>query len=927
MRIVSSLLFGLLSLISFSVSAQIWSKKADLPGATRLAPTAFSMNGDGYVCCGKQSILSNSLYYRDFWKYEEQSNSWTRLPDFPGIPRSGAIAFVFDTVVYAGLGWDGSNDLKDVFKYNLDSNRWDSVGIYPGAGGRIGFGAYLNGKGYYGGGTDGSSRQSDFWEFDPTTNTWLSKGSFPFGRRSNGISIGGDSLIYMGLGFDNSLSMKKDFWSYNPQTSVWTRLADFPGVARVGATVFVFNGVMIVGGGQRTGGIELGDYYAYDVQNNAWNKISSPSFGAFRSFSSAFSIGTSAYLFGGNNSNNQSLKDLLSYKLDTTVSICDSLVWLRRKSFPDSNRALTSGFALQGKGYVCCGKDAFSGSGVNFFKDTWEFDPGENTWTRVADFPGVARSAAVTFVIDSFAYVGLGWDGSNALKDMYRYSPHLNRWDSIANYPGSGGRQGFGTSVNGKGYVAAGTDGINWHDDFWEYNPANDTWTRINNFPVGKRSNGPSISMDSLLFMGLGINGTNRKKDFWSYNPALNKWTQLADLPGPARIGAVAIKHNKKIIIGGGHKAGGIELGDYYELNPVTKVWRRVEPMEDSIRTFASSFSLDGSGYVFGGRDQNNNVLVDLWELSDFGFDTTISFSACDSFTFDFNNQTYYSSGIFYADTLRSVGCDTVIRLELTITKSTSFSIRDTACDSYVWPQNGKTYLNSGTYYDTLINAVGCDSVVSLNLMVNKPVRMNYTVMACKEYQWNVNSTLYTQGGTYLDTVFNGNSCDTIHTLNLTLTSIDTGISIVRDTLFSGQTNAAYQWLDCNNGNLPIPGATTSFFVASVNGNYACEITRNFCVDTSACYNMTVTSITDEYLNSSIRVSPNPFNNFIDVTIEKYQGRNKMLVYDLTGKIIQEHYFQFVHQIDMSMHPSGFYYMAIYDEANKLIYSNKLVKQ
>ena len=915
-------------LSSHAIDAQIWSQKADLPDSTRLAPTAFSMDGVGYICCGKQSIYSNSIYFKDFWKYEDQSDKWIKLIDFPGIARSGAISFVFDSVVFVGLGWDGSNDLKDIFKYNLDSNKWDSVGIYPGAGGRIGFGAYLNGKGYYGGGTNGTNRQNDFWEFDPSTNAWTSLGAFPFGRRSNGVSIGLDSLIYFGLGFDDALSMKNDFWSYDPDSAVWTRLANFPGAARVGATVLNFNGIIIIGGGQRSGGVELGDYYKYNVKKDSWEKITSPQNHAFRSFSSSFSIGTSAYLFGGNNSINQSLNDLLSYEIDTTVSICDSLVWQKRKSFPDSMRAVTTGFALQGKGYVCCGKDAFNGSGINFFKDTWEFDPGENDWSRVADFPGVARSGTVAFVIDSFAYVGLGWDGTNALKDMYRYSPSSNKWDSIANYPGLGGRIGFGTSVNGKGYVAAGTDGVNRHDDFWEYNPVNDSWTRINNFPLGKRSNGPAISMDSLLFMGLGFDAnTNMKKDFWAFNPSLNKWTRLNDLPGPPRIGAAAIRHNKKVIIGGGHKVGGIELGDYYELNPVTKAWRRVEPMLDSIRTFASSFSLDGSGYVFGGRDQNNNLLVDLWELSDFGFDTTISFAVCDSFTFALNNRTYYTSGVFYADTIRSIGCDTVIRLELTVTKSTSSSLSEIACDQFFWPQNGQTYTNSGIFYDTIPNSTGCDSIVSLSLTVNKPVQVINNVSACKQFLWSVDSIVYSQSGTYSDTLFNGSMCDTINTLNLSLTTLDTSVSIVKDTLFALEDNATYQWLDCNNGYLPIPGATLEYFIANGNSNIACSITKNFCTDTTACYSMVISSLKENVDQQSIQASPNPFWDFINIRFSNIDESQTLLVYDAKGKKVIEQNIQNSETIDMSQYPSGLYYIAIYNNSRQLSYTNKLLKQ
>ncbi|MFM1947542.1 MAG: hypothetical protein RL207_1825 [Bacteroidota bacterium] len=39
-----------------------------------------------------------------------------------------------------------------------------------------------------------------------------------------------------------------------------------------------------------------------------------------------------------------------------------------------------------------------------------------------------------------------------------------------------------------------------------------------------------------------------------------------------------------------------------------------------------------------------------------------------------------------------------------------------TALDSYTWPVNNQTYTQSGTYSDTLVNAAGCDSLITLNL-------------------------------------------------------------------------------------------------------------------------------------------------------------------------------------------------------------------
>jgi len=42
-----------------------------------------------------------------------------------------------------------------------------------------------------------------------------------------------------------------------------------------------------------------------------------------------------------------------------------------------------------------------------------------------------------------------------------------------------------------------------------------------------------------------------------------------------------------------------------------------------------------------------------------------------------------------------------------------------TALDTYTWPVNNQTYTQSGTYSDTIVNAAGCDSIVTLNLTLS----------------------------------------------------------------------------------------------------------------------------------------------------------------------------------------------------------------
>ena len=54
----------------------------------------------------------------------------------------------------------------------------------------------------------------------------------------------------------------------------------------------------------------------------------------------------------------------------------------------------------------------------------------------------------------------------------------------------------------------------------------------------------------------------------------------------------------------------------------------------------------------------------------------------------------------------------------------------------------GNNLTVSDTYYDTLINSVGCDSVVTLNLTIYNSVATNDSITACDITTWN--GTTYT---------------------------------------------------------------------------------------------------------------------------------------------------------------------------------------
>ncbi|MFN8393099.1 MAG: hypothetical protein U0176_00330 [Bacteroidia bacterium] len=76
------------------------------------------------------------------------------------------------------------------------------------------------------------------------------------------------------------------------------------------------------------------------------------------------------------------------------------------------------------------------------------------------------------------------------------------------------------------------------------------------------------------------------------------------------------------------------------------------------------------------------------------------------------------------------------------------------------------------------------------------------------------------------------------------------------NTLTVAQAGAIYQWIDCNNGNQPISGATSQDYTLTVSGNYACVVSL-VRTDTSACTTVTIVAI-DPHQLSAVSIYPNP---------------------------------------------------------------------
>ncbi len=252
-------------------------------------------------------------------------------------------------------------------------------------------------------------------------------------------------------------------------------------------------------------------------------------------------------------------------------------------------------------------------------------------------------------------------------------------------------------------------------------------------------------------------------------------------------------------------------------------------------------------------------------------------------------NITGLAAGTYTATVTDANNCTATATATVTEPVVPTSSIAATACDSYTWMQNNMMYTLSGVYTDTVQTALGCDSVITLNLTINNSETTADTVTACDSYTWMHNNMQYTTTGVYVDTVQTSLGCDSIVMLDLTIDTLDLTISKFNDSLIANDANAsAYQWINCDSNNAIITGATNSSFRPMSDGNYAVILTKGACVDTSACQNVIVNSLIERSMQNSFVIYPNPTRGDIYVEISANAAIGNVIeLYNLAGQLIR----------------------------------------
>ena len=245
--------------------------------------------------------------------------------------------------------------------------------------------------------------------------------------------------------------------------------------------------------------------------------------------------------------------------------------------------------------------------------------------------------------------------------------------------------------------------------------------------------------------------------------------------------------------------------------------------------------------------------------------------TACDSLVW-IDGITYTadnSTAIYTLNNGASDGCDSIVHLNLSIVYPTTGVDVIVACDSLIWLDGITYYANNSTAIDTLINSVGCDSIVSLNLTIANTFSTD-SQTACDSLLWIDGITYYSDNTTATHILTNITGCDSTVTLNLDIINSNQIVTVTGLTLsVVPQTGAIYQWLDCDIGYAQIQGATVSTYTVIIDGEYAVEISYSGCVDTTNCMDVTGVGLNETDPFFKFTIFPNPTKGIVNINSKR----------------------------------------------------------
>lgn len=156
--------------------------------------------------------------------------------------------------------------------------------------------------------------------------------------------------------------------------------------------------------------------------------------------------------------------------------------------------------------------------------------------------------------------------------------------------------------------------------------------------------------------------------------------------------------------------------------------------------------------------------LVTLYPIPDTTFlDRTI----CVGGSVPVGGMNFSTTDIHVVNLSGRAGCDSVVVLDLEVVTELRETVDTTICAESFYPLDGQQYDLPGTYVDTILSVLGCDSIVTLNLAVAPPIITDTLAAICVGDTFFIGTEPFVANVDTTIIIPAANGCDSTVNLNL----------------------------------------------------------------------------------------------------------------------------------------------------------------
>ena len=283
---------------------------------------------------------------------------------------------------------------------------------------------------------------------------------------------------------------------------------------------------------------------------------------------------------------------------------------------------------------------------------------------------------------------------------------------------------------------------------------------------------------------------------------------------------------------------------------------------------------------------------------------TNLSAAICEGSVYTENGFNVSEAGTHTLNLQTINGCDSIVTLTLTVNPVANTTLSAAICEGSTYIENGFNESETGIYTQNLQTVNGCDSIVTLNLTVSTVINNDITAAICEGSTYTENGFNVSEPGTYTQNLQSVNGCDSVVTLTLTVNptyniTIDANIN-------EGET---YE----ENG-----------FSESEAGTYVHTLQSEFGCDSVITLNLTVNSSLNDVVANAVEVSlyPNPARAYTMLKVEDLKEQTPVYLFDIQGRKLKEYVLNAAQQtlrIDLGDLPKGVYTIMLGNTTKKLI--------